>query len=183
MTNIWVYAPNTVVSEAIAGYIRNLGFRAQLEPDPPADVAVWNLCGQHSPFLPPPPMPTLALLCFSHTEELTELLRLGYRGYHRPDAPPEDLPKALRALLAGEVWAERHVIAHALTPPSTHAPKLTPKETQVMSLLSLGLSNKQIAYRLGNSETTVKSHVSAILEKLGAKNRVDLLLRNPLQKS
>ncbi len=115
MPNIWIYSPNTIVSEAMARYVSSLGFRAQLEPDPPADVAVWNLCGQHSPFLPPPPMPTLALLCFSRTEELTELLRLGYRGYHRPDDPPEDLPKALKALSAGEVWAERHIVAQALT--------------------------------------------------------------------
>lgn len=181
MSNIWIYSPNTIVSEALGKYISSLGFKAQLEPDPVADIAVWNLCGQHSPFLPPPPMPTLALLCFSRTEELTELLRLGYRGYHRPDAPPEDLPKALRALLAGEVWAERHIVAQALTPLST--PQLTPKEAQVMSLLNLGLSNKQIAHRLGNSETTVKSHVSAILEKFGAKNRVDLLLQRSPQKS
>ncbi len=120
MPNIWVYSPNTIVSEAMASYISSLGFKAQLDPEPIADIAVWNLCGQHLPFLPPPPMPTLALLCFSHTEELTELLRLGYRGYHRPDDLPEDLPKALKALLAGEVWAKRHIVAQALTPSAPH---------------------------------------------------------------
>ncbi len=52
-----------------------------------------------------------------------------------------------------------------------------------MSLLNLGLTNKQIGHRLGNSEMTVKSHVSAILEKLGAKNRMDLFLRRSPQKS
>lgn len=47
--------------------------------------------------------------------------------------------------------------------------------------MNLKLSNKEIAQRLGNSEATIKSHVSAILEKFGAKNRMDLLLRNPPQ--
>jgi DNA-binding CsgD family transcriptional regulator len=56
--------------------------------------------------------------------------------------------------------------------------RLTPKETQVLSLLKLGLSNKQIAQRLGNSETTVKSHVSSLLEKFGVKGRTELLGRS-----
>jgi DNA-binding NarL/FixJ family response regulator len=47
----------------------------------------------------------------------------------------------------------------------------------VLNLLKLGLSNKQIAHRLGNSETTVKAHVSSILEKLGARSRKELLMR------
>ncbi len=73
------------------------------------------------------------------------------------------------------------MIAKALTP--LDRPKLTPKETQVMSLLRMGLSNKQIAQRLDISEKTVKSHVSAILDKYGAKNRTDLLIRKPLNAS
>lgn len=83
----------------------------------------------------------------------------------------------MRSLLTGEVWAERHIVAQALTPLNT--PQLTPKEAQVMSLLNLKLSNKEIAHRLGNSEATIKSHVSAILDKFGAKNRLDLLHRTP----
>ncbi len=49
-----------------------------------------------------------------------------------------------------------------------------------MSLLALGLSNKEIARRLAVTEGTVKNHVSSILEKFGAKNRLDLLVSKPL---
>ncbi len=181
MPRVWIHSPNTIIANALARHISPLGFEVQLEPEPPADIAVWNLCGQHPPFLPPPPLPTLALVCSNREEELVELLRLGYRGYHCPDAPPEDFPKALKALLAGEVWASLPVITKALTP--LDRPKLTPKETQVMSLLKMGLSNKQIAQRLDISEKTVKSHISAILNKCGAKNRTDLLIRKPINAS
>jgi DNA-binding NarL/FixJ family response regulator len=176
MPRVWIHSPNSIVNDALAKHVCSLGFKAQLEPEPLADLALWNLCGQYSPFLPPPPIPTLALLCSSREEELVELLRLGYRGYHRPDDPPLVLPKALKAVLSGEVWAERHVIAQALVPFNTL--RLTPKEAQVLSLLKLGLSNKQIAQRLGNSETTVKSHVSSLLEKFGVKGRTELLGRS-----
>lgn len=176
MPRVWIHSPSSILNTALAHYLSKYGFEPQLEPEPAADAVVWNLCGRRSPFLPPPAMPTLALLCATHSEDLLELLRLGYRGYYRPDDPPEDIPKALRTIMAGEMWADPKLIAQALTPVST--PCFTPKESEVMSLLTQGLSNKEIAQRLGNTEGTVKSHVSSILEKVGAKNRLDLLARS-----
>lgn len=175
---IWVYSPNRVVNEGLTRLIESLGYTTQVEPEPPPDLAIWNLCGQHSPSLPAPPVPTLALLCTSHEEEIVELLRLGYQGYIRPDGSLEEVKRAIEAMKRGEVWAERHIIKQVLKPLTS--PRLTPKEVQVLSLLQLNLTNKEIARRLCISEGTVKSHVSSILEKFGAKNRLDLLFRKLL---
>ena len=54
---------------------------------------------------------------------------------------------------------------------------LTPREIEVLRLLSLGLANKEIAARLGISEHTVKFHLSAIYSKLGAANRAEAVRR------
>jgi DNA-binding NarL/FixJ family response regulator len=173
MATLWVHSPNLIMSDALASYVAGFGYHVQLEPEPPPDLALWNLSVMRPPFPLPPPLPTLALLGDVSDEDIVELLRLGYRGYCRPGDPPENLASALKAVLRGGVWADSRLIAEALAP--RHLPQLTPKEAQVMSLIRLGLSNKLIARRLDIAENTVKTHVSSILDKYGAKSRRDLM--------
>ena len=54
---------------------------------------------------------------------------------------------------------------------------LTPRQGEVLALMLKGLPNKRVAVQLGLSEQTVKEHVSGILERLGARNRVELIMR------
>ena len=61
--------------------------------------------------------------------------------------------------------------------PDTFEEKLTPREIEVLELLTEGLSNKFIAERLGISDQTVKFHIASILGKLGAANRTDAVRR------
>jgi DNA-binding CsgD family transcriptional regulator len=63
------------------------------------------------------------------------------------------------------------------TPLAAPQPELTERESQVLRLLSRGLQNKQIAYRLCLSEGTVKNHLSLLMRKLNARNRIEVLLR------
>lgn len=97
------------------------------------------------------------------------------------DATLEELTAAIQALHVGLVvmypdWAELP-LARRLSAPAGEVEKLveplTERETEVLQLLTLGLSNKQIGARLHISEHTVKFHVSSIYGKLGATNRAE----------
>ncbi len=96
------------------------------------------------------------------------------------DSSAAELQAAVRALAAGLlVAAPALVTASGETPPSSGP--LTDRETEVLTLLSKGLANKQIAVALGISEHTVKFHVSSIYAKLNATNRTQAVregLRN-----
>lgn len=60
--------------------------------------------------------------------------------------------------------------------PSQIQRRLSERETQVLALVAEALANKQIAFRLGISEATVKAHISRIIQVTGCRNRVDLAL-------
>jgi DNA-binding NarL/FixJ family response regulator len=79
------------------------------------------------------------------------------------------LPGELASALVGSAPVE----AAALAAPSLPGVALTPREREVLALLAQGLANKQIAPRLGITEHTVKAHVAAIYEKVGAGNRAE----------
>lgn len=90
---------------------------------------------------------------------------------------------ALRAVLSGDTWLPPS--ASQDNPASLDAGEaeatsrlaaLTPQQFRVLSMLSAGLLNKQIAAELGVSEATVKAHVSAVMQKLGVSNRTQAVL-------
>ena len=103
----------------------------------------------------------------------------GASGYLPKSLPSEDLSAALVTALDGGTWfpetdasdvdEESQKVAERLS-------SLTPAQRRVLSGLSDGLLNKQIAYEMGISEATVKAHMTAIFRKLGANNRTQALL-------
>ncbi|MGQ9525861.1 MAG: LuxR C-terminal-related transcriptional regulator [Armatimonadota bacterium] len=104
------------------------------------------------------------------------------RGCIAKSAPPERLVEAVRTVAAGGLWAGPGLSAYfiasvrrGLSAP-TQTTQLTPREMDVICLVADGLSNRQIAGRLGLSEQTVKNHLSRILDKLGLESRVELAL-------
>jgi DNA-binding NarL/FixJ family response regulator len=168
---IFLRSPSVTQTEALSTLIASFGYEVTDTSD--ASVALWSL--DAPPFAPPlPHLPTLALVTFTDEKLLIELLNLGYRGYHLPDKPSSQLKRAIHSVYEGEVWAERRIMSRALTPNAV--PNLTVRQAQIAELIKLGLTNKQIAARLGIAEKTVKAHVSAILEKFGAKSRLSLLV-------
>lgn len=101
----------------------------------------------------------------------SELIRAGARGVLGPGVSEIQIGIALQAAAADLV---------VLSPESTTSPAasqaasgLTARETEVLRMIAEGLANKEIAYRLGISEHTVKFHVSALLGKLGAGSRAE----------
>jgi DNA-binding NarL/FixJ family response regulator len=98
---------------------------------------------------------------------------LGIRGILRKTLPPELQVKCLRQVQAGELWFEKALVGNLI---SARRVALTPREGQLMTLLSQGLKNKEIAHDLMVSEGTVKVYLSRLFQKVGVKDRLDLAL-------
>ena len=81
----------------------------------------------------------------------------------------------------GEIWLPKHAVqTPVISPAEAEAAKLlrelTPQQFRVLQMVSTGQLNKQIAYELGVSEATIKTHMTAILRKLGVNNRTQAVL-------
>lgn len=172
---IWVSAPHRVIEESLkdmlAGHMYNIA-----EETTEADIGLSDLCYYRPPYpAPPKNVPTLALVK-GEGDDLAAILRVGYQGYIDFDATPLILFKALQVVADGGVWADRKIVKTYLDAPKD--PKLTQREREVQMLLLEGLSNPNIAEKLGISVSTVKAHITSILAKFGAKNRIELIVKH-----
>jgi DNA-binding NarL/FixJ family response regulator len=109
----------------------------------------------------------------------------GARAYLDSTAGPEMVRKAIEEVTRGSIWAPRRflskLIDRLLKVPdsslSTAGPHLTGRERQVLELILMARSNREIARQLGIEERTVKAHVGRLMRKMGADNRIELSLR------
>lgn len=120
-------------------------------------------------------------------EELVmQAVRRGAKGYMPKDAPVDRIPKAIRALAAGEAWVERRLtgrvfeelaqMARQLASHCSPEALLSEREKEVIRLIACGKTNTEIASQLFLSPHTVKSHVSHILQKLELPNRTEVAI-------
>jgi NarL family two-component system response regulator LiaR len=128
----------------------------------------------------------VALTSFKEEAIVQNALQAGAIGYLLKDVSADDLARAIRAAAAGHATLSpevTEVIVHAAGQPPQPGLDLTERERAVLVLMVEGLNNTQIAEKLGVSPSTIKSHVSNILTKLGVSSRteaVTLALRNGL---
>jgi two-component system NarL family response regulator len=116
----------------------------------------------------------LLFTTYDGDEDIYRAMHSGARGYILKDAAQEDLFKAIRAIHAGQRYLSPPVGAKLA---EVHVSRgLTDRERQVLRLLAEGLPNKEISLATGVSESTVKSHVASIIEKLGVKSRTEAAL-------
>src|SRR5271169_772496 len=119
-------------------------------------------------------------------EQLTlDLFRRGAHGILSREVEPEILVDCLRKVAAGEPWLESQAVhwvmeayrGHNLRP-SGARPKvqLTPKETLIVSCVTQGMKNKEIAVRVGTTEQVVKNYLRKVYDKLGVADRLELAL-------
>jgi DNA-binding NarL/FixJ family response regulator len=126
----------------------------------------------------------LVLTTFDLDEYVYAAVRAGASGFLLKDVQPEELVDAIRVVAAGNslfapAATERLVARFAQQPAPAAArslDELTDREREILRLLATGLSNAELAERLFVSETTVKTHVSAILRKLRVRDRVQAVI-------
>ena len=104
-------------------------------------------------------------------EDVYQALSAGAKGYVMKDSAPNNIVDAIRAVAAGGSYVTKEI--RELSAARKASPELTPRELETLTLLSKGLSNREIAAKLGVSEDGAKIHLKHVKEKLGAKDRVD----------
>lgn len=119
-------------------------------------------------------------------EELTlELFRRGAHGIVSREVEPELMVGCLRKVVAGETWLDHqamHWVMEAYRNQNSRSsgarPKvqLTPKETLIVSCVTQGMKNKEIALRVGTTEQVVKNYLRKVYDKLGVADRLELAL-------
>jgi DNA-binding NarL/FixJ family response regulator len=130
----------------------------------------------------------LMLTTFETEELIMDALRAGASGYLGKGVEPAELLEAIRVVASGEALlsagATRALIARVLAQPSAATEvvqsdalaELTPRETEILTLVGLGLSNDDIAAQLVISPVTAKTHVNRTMSKLGLRDRAQLVI-------
>ena len=119
-------------------------------------------------------------------DDLVSAIRSGVRCFVRRDAPPAELIASLRGLVAGDVVLDAELTAQLLEQLRDRTPKrrtlvgpaaahLTSREWEVWQLLCDGATTREIADRLNLVPATVRSHVAAVMRKLGAPDRASVI--------
>jgi DNA-binding NarL/FixJ family response regulator len=131
-------------------------------------------------------IPAILLTTFDDEEVLRQGMAAGIQGYLLKDVSRNQLAKAIRTVAAGGTLirpavTERasRLLSQTRAPfPATELPEpLTGREVAILRLIAAGLSNGEIATRLGTAEGTVKNHTSHILSKLGVRDRTQAVLK------
>ena len=106
---------------------------------------------------------------FARDDEIQAALRAGALGYLQKSSSRDDLLAAIRTVAGGKRWLAADLEARLRE--RTAEPEITPREREILTLVTQGNANKEIAAILGISEDTVKQHVSRILGKLKVNDR------------
>jgi NarL family two-component system response regulator LiaR len=178
-----------LVGEAATGQAA-IQLCTQLQPDVVLmDMAMPDMDGATATRLirrQSPLIQVIALTSFKEEILVQSALQAGAIGYLLKDVTADELAQAIRAAHAGRSTLSpeaAQALVHAASQPPAPGLDLTERERAVLALMVEGLNNTQIAGRLTVSPSTVKSHVSNILSKLGVASRteaVTLALRNRL---
>ena len=128
--------------------------------------------------------PEIPVVIVSANEDPVVIRRsidFGASGFVPKSQPVDQIRKAVKKVLEGEVWVPPDIdlTVRSDTEAADLASRLstlTPQQVRVLMMLGEGLLNKQIAFKLGVSEATIKAHVSAILQKLGVDSRTQAVI-------
>lgn len=131
------------------------------------------------------PLPVVVITTFDLDEYVHAALKAGARGFLLKDAGPELLAQAVRAAASGDALIAPSVTVRLLeafaTGPSDEPPPqpidaLTEREEEVLGAVARGLTNAEIGEELHISMSTTKTHLSTLMAKIGARNRVEIAI-------
>lgn len=128
-----------------------------------------------------PEIPVVVVSANEDPSAIRRCIEFGASGFIPKSLPVETIREAVRTVLEGDVWTPPDLDLGAEGDGETtdlvgRLATLTPQQVRVLMMLSEGLLNKQIAYKLSVSEATIKAHVSAILQKLGVDSRTQAVI-------
>jgi len=128
-----------------------------------------------------PELPVVIVSALEDPQVIRRSIAFGASGFVPKSQSVEEIRTAVRKVLAGDIWTPPDV--DMSVPADAEAENLlsrlgtlTPQQVRVLMMLGEGLLNKQIAYKFGVSEATIKAHVSAILQKLGVDSRTQAVI-------
>jgi DNA-binding NarL/FixJ family response regulator len=118
-------------------------------------------------------------------ETIISAIAAGAKGYLEEKATPRQVIHCIEVVQSGSIWAPRKVLSSFVDrllqvsdkPVPRHGLKFTERERQVLRLLSAAQSNREIALAMGIEESTVKSYVARLMQKVGVVNRIALTVR------
>jgi DNA-binding NarL/FixJ family response regulator len=128
-----------------------------------------------------PEVPVAIVSAADDPGTIRQCIDCGSSGFIPKSQPVEGIRDAVRKIMDGEVWLPAdlelsNVQAGETAELVSRVSTLTPQQVRVLMMLGEGLLNKQIAFKLGVSEATIKAHVSAILQKLGVDSRTQAVI-------
>jgi len=128
-----------------------------------------------------PEVPVVIVSASDDPGTIRRCIDCGASGFIPKSQPVEAMRDAIRRIMGGEVWLPADVDLCSVPSGETaelvsRMSTLTPQQVRVLMMLGEGLLNKQIAFKLGVSEATIKAHVSAILQKLGVDSRTQAVI-------
>jgi len=163
-------------AEALLAKARNTDLLL-LDLHMPGMHGLTGLCFLRAEF---PSVPIAMISASTDPRLMRQAMDYGAAGFIPKSAPVADIRNAVHALLAGNHWLPKMddlpETANEDAALATRLSNLTPQQLRVLTMVSEGKLNKQIAYDLEISEATVKSHVSAILQKLGVNSRTQAVI-------
>ncbi len=143
----------------------------------PGMHGLTGLCFLRAEF---PSVPIAIISASSAPRLIRQAVAHGASGYILKSSPVSEIREAINSLLAGEYWVpdleNNDELKLEDSDRAARLSSLTPQQFRVLRMVSEGQLNKQIAYQLNISEATVKSHVSAILQKLGVNSRTQAVI-------
>jgi two-component system, NarL family, nitrate/nitrite response regulator NarL len=144
----------------------------------PGSIPTREICAQLRAFLPH--SSRIIVTAFDHPGEIRDCMLAGADGCLLKDSEGSALARSIRGVIAGETAIDlriaQGIAAEAVAGGDRRAP-ITTREREVLSLLADGYSNRRIATQLVISETTVKGHVSNLIEKLNVSSRLEVVSR------
>jgi len=129
-----------------------------------------------------PEMKIIALSGLGDSQTVQQMIAAGAIGYILKNARPEELVSTIQAVYNGQSVFSSDVVKPLLDsrkPPTSRSPRdygLTRREMDILRAMSEGLNNNEVAQKLYISTATVRFHVTNIIEKLGAENRMEALV-------
>jgi two-component system nitrate/nitrite response regulator NarL len=180
LIRVWIETSSTILRSGLAALLESGAGLEPADSATDADVILRETTLTHSPSSGTP------VVVLTDAPPSPTLLRASVRAVLPRHAPPEQIVAALHAAATGLIAlpaesaaAMPASLSGVSNGTSEHASQevLTPRELETLEMMSEGLSNKQIAYRLGISDHTAKFHVNSIFAKLEAGTRTEAVMR------